>query len=66
MPDSVQINPLDFLPPNPTVDDAVTLARRWHEEAKMDAAYQLYEQILQGIPDHVDALNFGGVLSFQL
>lgn len=66
MPDSIRINPADFLPPNPTVDDAVTLARRWQGESNLEAAYKLYEQILAGIPDHVDALNFGGVLSYQL
>ncbi|MGH8517159.1 MAG: tetratricopeptide repeat protein, partial [Panacagrimonas sp.] len=66
MTDSVRINPADFLPPNPTAEDGVALARRWHREGKMELAKGLYEQILQQLPDHIDALNFGGVLSFQL
>lgn len=66
MSDSVKINPADFLPPDPTADDGVALARRWHREGKMELARGLYAQILEQVPEHVDALNFGGVLSFQL
>lgn len=60
------LDPTNFLPPEPTVADAIALARRWHQEGKMELAGGLYDQLLEQYPDHPEALNFAGTLDFQM
>ena len=60
------LNPADFLPPEPTVADAIALAREWHREGKVELASGIYDQVLEQYPDHAESLNFGGALDFQL
>lgn len=67
MSDQVEsLNPADFLPPEPTVADAVALAREWHRAGKVELASGVYDQVLDQYPDHAESLNFGGTLDFQL
>lgn len=60
------LNPADFLSAEPTVDEAIALAREWHHEGKMQLASGIYDQVLQQYPDHVESLNFGGAMDFQM
>ena len=48
-----------------TPDAAVALARRIHQDGDPVEARSMYLQVLENTPDHVDALNFYGVLCFQ-
>lgn len=48
-----------------SVADAVELAQRMHRQGQLEAAEQLYRQILQQLPDQADALHFLGLLLFQ-
>ena len=48
------------------IADAMALARKLQDEARMEAADELYRRVLAVAPDYPDALNFRGVVAFQL
>src|SRR5262245_2027534 len=48
------------------IADALTLARELLKDQRLEAAHELYRRILAVAPDHPDALNFRGVVAFQL
>ena len=54
------------LAPDATVDDMLAVARLWHRDGRFAESRALYERILAGAPEHPDALNFYGVLLFQI
>jgi len=63
--------PLEVSPVPPgvkemTLDDALQLAVRMHQEQRLDGARTLYERILAAVPDHPDALMFLGVLHHDI
>jgi len=49
-----------------TVPQALELAVQVHRKGYLDGAQELYQRVLAEVPDHPDALNFLGVLRFQL
>jgi len=48
------------------IADAMALARQLQQEARLEAADELYRRILTVAPDYPDALHFRGVVAFQL
>ena len=48
------------------IADAMALARKLQDEARMEAADELNRRVLAVAPDYPDALNFRGVVAFQL
>jgi len=48
-----------------SVDEAIALAVQLHQVGRLEEAEGIYRQILNALPDHVDALHFLGVLSHQ-
>jgi predicted TPR repeat methyltransferase len=57
----------DAAPPNELgIADAMALARELLNDHRLEAADELYRRILAVAPDYPDALNFRGVVAFQL
>jgi predicted TPR repeat methyltransferase len=48
-----------------SLDQALLMAVGWHREGRYEDAANIYRQILQAVPDHVDALHFLGVAEHQ-
>src|SRR5689334_18769714 len=48
------------------VSDALAAAFQHHQAGELDAAEQIYRQILVVAPDHADALHLLGLVDFQL
>jgi predicted TPR repeat methyltransferase len=48
-----------------SIDDAVRLAVKLHQEKQFDQAETIYQQILEKLPTHPDALHFLGILKHQ-
>ena len=51
--------------PQPDVGDKLRSALRHHQLGQLQEARRLYEQILEGDPDHADALHLLGVMAHQ-
>jgi predicted TPR repeat methyltransferase len=49
-----------------TVDQALAMAMDLHKQSQLDRAAYIYRTILSAVPEHVEALNFLGVLCQQL
>jgi predicted TPR repeat methyltransferase len=49
-----------------TLDDAMAYALQLQQEGRVEGAAQLYSRILEQAPNHVDALHFLGLATFQL
>ncbi|PKO57492.1 MAG: hypothetical protein CVU25_07895 [Betaproteobacteria bacterium HGW-Betaproteobacteria-19] len=58
-------SPLDELPSEMKVDDALAFATRLHRIGELDAAETVYRRVLEAVPDHPDALNFLGIARHQ-
>lgn len=48
-----------------SLDEAVELAIKLHQNTQLDEAENIYQQVLQINPDHPDALHFLGVIAHQ-
>ena len=48
-----------------TISEALAIAIQHHQAGRLQAAQQIYEQILQAVPNHADALHLLGVLAHQ-
>ncbi|MEN8177258.1 MAG: tetratricopeptide repeat protein [Pseudomonadota bacterium] len=48
-----------------TLDEAISIAIRLHQDGHLDEANTIYQQVLDINPQHPDALHFLGVLSHQ-
>jgi predicted O-linked N-acetylglucosamine transferase (SPINDLY family) len=49
----------------PTISEALAMALQHHQAGRLQAAEQIYRQILAIEPNHVDALHLLGVLAYQ-
>src|ERR1700732_765432 len=50
----------------PTIAEAFTIALEHRQRGQLQAAEQIYRQILQVEPNHPDALHFLGVIAYQV
>ena len=50
----------------PTIPETLAVAVQHHRGGRIQAAEQLYRQVLQVEPDHADALHLLGVIAFQV
>src|SRR5438046_1735006 len=50
----------------PTISDSLALAFQHHQAGELQAAEQIYRQILAVAPDHADVLHLLGLIDFQL
>ena len=48
-----------------TVSEAFAIAIQHHQAGRLQAAEQIYRQILQAEPDHADALHLLGMINAQ-
>ena len=49
----------------PTLPEALAIAIRHHQVGRLQAAEQIYREILAEQPDHADAIHLLGVLAHQ-
>ena len=49
-----------------TVPEALAIATQHHQRGRLQAAEQIYRQILQVEPNHADALHLLGVIAAQV
>jgi predicted O-linked N-acetylglucosamine transferase (SPINDLY family) len=49
-----------------TISEALAIAIQHHQAGRLQAAEQIYRQILQAEPDHADALHLLGVIAHQV
>jgi protein O-GlcNAc transferase len=49
-----------------TIPEALAIAIHHHQNGRLQAAEQIYRQILQAEPDEADALHLLGVLAHQV
>ena len=49
----------------PTIPEALAIAVQHHQAGRLQAAEQIYRQILAVEPDHADALHLLGVIASQ-
>src|SRR5262245_6826159 len=54
-----------MMPSMATVSEAFAIAVQHHQAGRVEAAEQLYRQIIAVDPNHVDALNLLGVIALQ-
>jgi len=50
----------------PTVSEALAIAVQHHQAGDLQAAEQIYRQILADNPNHADALHLLGVIAYQM
>lgn len=48
-----------------SLPEAIQLAVRFHREEKLDMAGQIYQKLIEAVPEHPDVLHFYGVLKHQ-
>ncbi|MCB1886017.1 MAG: tetratricopeptide repeat protein [Rhodocyclaceae bacterium] len=49
-----------------TLSEAIRIATQLHREYKLEAARDLYEQLIAAAPEHPDVLHFYGILKHQM
>jgi protein O-GlcNAc transferase len=49
-----------------TIPQALALALQHHQAGRLQAAEQIYRQILQTQPNHAEAIHFLGVIAHQV
>src|SRR5205085_7683224 len=52
--------------PMPTISEAFASAAEHHQAGRLQAAEQIYRQILAVVPDHAGALHLLGVIGLQI
>ena len=49
-----------------TISEALAIAIQHHQAGRLQAAEQIYRQILQAEPNHADAIHLLGVIAHQV
>lgn len=55
----------DEAPEGLTIAEAIDRAHTLHRGGAVESAQEIYERVLEAVPEHPDALNFYGILKFQ-